>query len=810
MVITNFKKFLQEGGTQTEPKEVLKQFQTQIEQAGGTIKPSVKVITTRTSGRGGGGVTYVPPTTIPAPIIPTPEPSKEWSGKVEEISPKGEVVGVTYIAEGKKVGEVREGYAYVPPTVSGATLRFGEEEKVTVGKKGISVETYEYKPSKAQDIFIKSTIGEGIATPTPYYAKGTMLDFNVPEGEWKVYAPGTTYGYQTGIAGTSKWGTSIPEVKFYTVGEDWASKPATQKEIQNLLSVGRISTEKRGQLKEIYGETTGKITKFMVEPTSSFSLEQEKSFKEFFARGGKGGEIVGGTAWGVIPKTKGELITTGITFGAGGLVGAGFKGASIGLKAIPKIGGVASKGFKIAGLGAGAYLTAGYGLGKVGEISATPDYFAKGEILGETSRELSAFGFGFGAGQKGVSMLQGLVLTKGKISFPLERLTRESVISGKESFPTAPPRTHLKLFKETALKLPELTEGRAGGFHVTGEKFWKGEIIPQAGTSELPGLYVSPEASIHFARISGISGKIMPKIETLFKDFLTEGKPGIAFLKPERFREVGFKKVAPYKIGEQPFRYAFKQRTELGVMDIPKMKTEIEAIARVNAGKYLFESGKYYTTIKGVRVPIDVFGYEKLGKFPKLTERAKAGKIFEPKEYSLPKSSIFPKLYYGLSYGKSSYQKAYSSVIKSYLPSPSSLYRVYSYKPYGVSYKTSYKPYKRSYYLPKSYFYSPTGYSGVSAMGYPTSGKPPVITKWFPDLYFGRGFKGFYGLRKFQRTPSFGAVVKQTEFGIKTPKLAEKFEITGLVERGGKIPRHLAMPITYLKGVKFTKMKGSL
>ena len=87
------------------------------------------------------------------------------------------------------------------------------------------------------------------------------------------------------------------------------------------------------------------------------------------------------------------------------------------------------------------------------------------------------------------------------------------------------------------------------------------------------------------------------------------GKPGVAFLKPEGFRYSPYTKVSPYKLGEQTFRYGFKYSAKSGYADVPLLKTEVEAVFRPEAGSYLFESGKYFTRIKGVRVPVDVFGY---------------------------------------------------------------------------------------------------------------------------------------------------------------------------------------------------------
>ena len=144
-----------------------------------------------------------------------------------------------------------------------------------------------------------------------------------------------------------------------------------------------------------------------------------------------------------------------------------------------------------------------------------------------------------GAGRKGAEKFLGYVSTKGRVEVPIEKLTSQDVLSGAKSFPTAPTYKQLSLFQK-----------RGGGFHTTPEKFWKKEITPKVSKSEFPGLYVSSDISLHFAKLQGESTfKLFPSVKNLFT---IESSPAIAFLQPKGFRTVGFEfKQTPIFTGQK-------------------------------------------------------------------------------------------------------------------------------------------------------------------------------------------------------------------------------------------------------------------
>ena len=618
-----------------------------------------------------------------------------------------------------------------------------EFEQANIGLQNVlnvySKDLYKQDLEKERERVYKIDMLQGSLTGSQVQYGGTRMDMGLgmPSDAkqhfetFGVMKPGTIYSTTTGETFKGE-----PVFKTSVIGEDWSSRTATREE-QLILDpmTETIGTGRKTKVGQLWGETTGEIKEFGGEEWGA-GVYAEKKIEAWSFKGGKARQITGGIVSGIIPTSKGELIKTGVSFGIGAGIGAGVKGGSLLLGSIPKAGKYVAPAFKLGAYGGGTYLTGAYALSVAGRVSGEEDYYAKGEILGESGREFGALGLGYGVGAKGTEMLYGLYRVRGRAEIPLERITRKEVISGKESFPTAPKETHIKLFKGTVEKIPELTEGKAGGFHVTPEQFWKGkkltgEIIPKAGTSELPGLYVGSEASIYF---SGLKGKgYSPFSLPTLKSILSGEKPAIAFLKPEGFREVGFKKVSPYEIGGQQFKFAFKEPARKGFIDIPKMKTEIEGVARIEAGKYGYESGKYYTTIQGVKVPIDVFGFKK-GKIDIGIKEVKGVKGFVSEEYGyLPKKIKLSDIRSSL------YSKRFGSYYKGYSKIASSYFRPSSYKTYGTSNIISsylnrplsispYSPKSRERYLKSSLIYTPK--SPYSMLPYYPR-RPPIK----PPLY---------------------------------------------------------------------------
>jgi hypothetical protein len=567
-------------------------------------------------------------------------------------------------------------------------------------------------------------LASGVFGNIPERNYGTAVD----EDKFKMegidlLAPSTIYAMQTG---TTKSGSPIFTTR--TIDENWESRPSTKEEIDILFpSVVRPSTpEEIKALKRsntIFGEIGGEIKQISKGEFGAGVYAENKltnwmtkeSDSSIFKPNTK--KVLGGIAIGIIPETKGKVVKDIATFGVGSAIGAGVKGGSLLLSSV--------KGakytlplFKGGTYGAGAILTGAYIGGTAQRVYEDQDYSRKGEILGSSTKEFALLGTGFSLGSKGAEIGYGLWRTRGRTELPLSNLVRESVISGKESFPTAPPSTHLNLLKGTIKSVPELAEGKAGGFHVTPEQFFgkNKDITPQAGTAELAGLYVGSEASIYFGKVGG-GGYSLFNLPTL-KSLSSAEKPAIAFLKPTGFREVGFRKVNPYKVGDQTFKYEFNKPSREGYIDIPQMKTEIEGIARPDAGSYGFESGKYFTTINNVRVPIDVFGFK--GKTNLLLEGAgkKGGR---GKSLSSESYGYLPEKYSLIDLRGSIYSGRSSKKISSKLPSYFS----------SSSYKPNYKSYMgRSSNNILSYNYNPrsksstrsqTSYNALSPSGYSSS-----------------------------------------------------------------------------------------
>jgi len=338
------------------------------------------------------------------------------------------------------------------------------------------------------------------------------------------------------------------------------------------------------------------------------------------------------------------------------------------------------------------------------------------------------------------------------------------------------PSKHLKMFQENIY-----TEfgDKPGAFHTTGQTFWGQRLTPHPGTSELPGTYGSTEISVPFARISG-SGKTrwFPRISDIFSP---QNKPGVAYLKPKGFRYSPAVKDTAFSGKTAEFPYKFINPAKPGYADVPLIKAEIEAVFRPEAGTYGLESTKYYTKIKGVRVPIDVFGYTST---PTTTPQFVSGKyggyktqpIIDPTVGITSKVSI-PSITY--SYGKPSYR--YSAPSGPALSSSIFGSSLDSSTMGSYALVSSYIP-SRTSKISSSLSSSIKGYSsnilGSSAI---VGGKSSLLTTplFFPPLGFGEvKVKKKKGKRKYKRQPSLVAA----ELNIKSFKPA-KGEFTGLVAR---------------------------
>jgi len=390
--------------------------------------------------------------------------------------------------------------------------------------------------------------------------------------------------------------------------------PLFKTELDNIkITYGKINTDlKEGltyPISRIPEITTGKTAEQLIDIGVQSNLLGLDLYK---SQGTK--DFEKGVITGIYQDIKEQPLKQIVLLGAGAGFGAGFKAISTGLSAIPKVGGIATTTFKLGTTGYGVVEGAKVASATVGVMAMQEDLSKSGSVLGVTLKDTLLLGYGFTKGEKGFDILRGEYRTRG--------LKELQVPQGE--YPQLPTNKQLEAFNKNVYK--EISD-EAIAFHTTPDVFYKGgTITPKSGTSELPGLYASTQVSTPFAKITGSGSNLLKTLEQFKKAiidmFSAEKNPGIAALEPKGFREVkfGYSAIPQFK-GQKPsgrFFYGGKIRDvyayfetppKAGFMDIQKMKTEIEAIARTDAGIYGATGKRFYTEISGVKVPIDAFKY---------------------------------------------------------------------------------------------------------------------------------------------------------------------------------------------------------
>ena len=408
-----------------------------------------------------------------------------------------------------------------------------------------------------------------------------------------------------------------------TLKSKWAEFIAPAKET---LSERIISKETEVKIQSVIG----KALPYVVPIIGTLPEKIEKKATKFTA----------GAITAVIPKTVGELALDVGTFGVGAGIGAGLrlgeKGAGLVIRKIAPIiikkSGAVTKAVKvgtglfkgattIGGIGLGGY----YALGVGKQIGATETFEEKGAVFGKSAKSLLLFGTGYATGSKLATRGLATLKTKGRTEIEIQKLVGEDVLTGKEMFPSTSrpsvtkhydvfmkqehglPITKLKgytgkgelvypkSFKDLPFKVPK------GGYHATSPQFWakgKGfEITPgKARVGEMVGLDISEQVSPHFLRSTG---KYKFSFKDIFKDiFKPSGEGAIARVEPTSFKK-GW-------------------GTKLGKAYVTGKKSEIQATIPTGT-KVKFIEGKYYTTWKGTRVPIDYFKIQSIMELDNLT-----------------------------------------------------------------------------------------------------------------------------------------------------------------------------------------------
>lgn len=216
--------------------------------------------------------------------------------------------------------------------------------------------------------------------------------------------------------------------------------------------------------------------------------------------------------------------------------------------------------------------------------------------------QIVSTGVGGVTGLRATRKITGVARTMGRTLVPAQKIVEPKVLAKQKTFPTAPPKTHLKLFTQSKYKLP--AETKPAVFHAAPTPFKK-VTQTQPGTSEIAGLYTSPSLSPHFLKTSKPEG-VTPGL-SLFPE--VGGKPTILRITPEAIKPGKYAPSTQYKT---KFELVGARK---GTAYVPGMKTEIEAIIPPET-QLQRAKRRYYTVYEKQRVPIEEYKVVS-GKAPK-------------------------------------------------------------------------------------------------------------------------------------------------------------------------------------------------
>lgn len=338
-----------------------------------------------------------------------------------------------------------------------------------------------------------------------------------------------------------------------------------------------------------------------------------------------------GIVEGVISDIKEHPMKQVLLIGAGEVLGLTLKGGSTLLSLLPDIpvsqtfanivgmgtsnavalGEIGSTGFKIAATAVGGYLTVDAGIKATMQAINAKNVEESGKVIGVTAKDFALISLGAYQGERFMERIIGEIRTVG---VPELKGVEQGI------YPQASPEKQLELFQKNIFK--DISENPIA-FHTTsefGELTKGGKITPSQGASELPGLYSSTQISIPFARLPGSVESDVASFRRLVEEFFAPEKfPGVAALEPKGFREasIRFSEIQQFPgqayIKGQGYAYFANEVPSVGILEVPKIKAEIEAIARPETGPYIFTGQRFYTEIKNVKIPIEVFKYSEEG-----------------------------------------------------------------------------------------------------------------------------------------------------------------------------------------------------
>ncbi|MBN1134890.1 MAG: hypothetical protein JXA38_08315 [Methanosarcinaceae archaeon] len=225
------------------------------------------------------------------------------------------------------------------------------------------------------------------------------------------------------------------------------------------------------------------------------------------------------------------------------------------------------------------------------------------EFLTETALTVGAFS-ALGKATKGT---KNALKFSQKTEIPVTDLARQEVITGNVMFPTAKKGTSvtniISEFEKTKARYPEQLPSSNYGIHSTSIELPK-KLTTIPGTSETPGLYVGPDASLHFTRagtkpkiklFGGDSKSIDPSIDFIGLKGIERIPAGLSkdLTKANAFMFSGAKKGVGYTTVkmEQGLKVGSRERELVIPPDTEFLKTQ----------------SKYFTKWSGKKMSVNVF-----------------------------------------------------------------------------------------------------------------------------------------------------------------------------------------------------------
>lgn len=310
-----------------------------------------------------------------------------------------------------------------------------------------------------------------------------------------------------------------------------------------------------------------------------------------------------------------EPLKTGLLFGVSfalPMVGRGVKTIGTATKITENLPGVSKVIPKLTKLaGAGLLGWWGYETGK--EVIATPTTEGKKRVIYRTiGTEIIPIMAGAKLGEVVGSKTIGFFRTIGREEIPLEQISSLPIsVTVAKRTPT-PKQLKTAFEKKTLIPkptkgktvpksagLPTEQAGESWAWHGTPETFPK-KTVTQPGTSELPGLYISPQFEAYFLKVG---------TDQSYKfglGFPVAGTPTGVRIQVKSFDAIP--KSVKVK-GRDAMKQFMMSEAEKGRAYIPTIKGEYEAIIPPETSIERI-AGKYYVRVKGVRVPLDQYAVE--------------------------------------------------------------------------------------------------------------------------------------------------------------------------------------------------------